>query len=202
MKHFISSMNRIKTAIILIASAFTASAQDSTQVAEPVGARLNPGGKPEWIFGLHGVVADDDGRTIKGIFDVSKGWNFNPYPSRVSVERSLNKDWRVEVAASYIKYAAGKLLNDVPSLSSQNSIVIDINAKYKALNFFHIHHDIFDPYTVSGIGFTYRSGLPNVKGTPTANLGLGCNFWLYKDFGLNVQTTGKFKILPKSSKPQ
>jgi len=192
-------MNRIKTAIILIASAFTASAQDSTQVAEPVGARLNPGGKPEWIFGLHGVVADDDGRTFKGLFDVSNAWNFNPYPSRVSAERSLNKDWRVEVAASYIKYAAGKLFNDSPLLSSQNSIIVDINAKYKALNFFGIHHDIIDPYTVSGIGFTYRTALTDMKAAPTVNLGLGCNFWLYKDFGLNIQTQAKFKILPKSS---
>ena len=198
MKLFISSMNRIKTAIILIASAFTATAQDSTQVAEPVGASLNPGGKPEWIFGIHGVVSDDDGQTFKGLFNVSQNWNFNPYPSRVSVERTLNKDWRIEAAVAYIKYAAGKVVNDNVLASSSAFIAIDVNAKYKVLNFFHIRHDIIDPYTVSGIGFAYRAALLK-KSSPTVNLGLGCNFWLYKDFGLNLQTTAKFKLNMGSS---
>lgn len=191
-------MKRFFSAIVLLAALLPVSAQDSTQVAEPVGARLNLAGKAEWIFGIHGVVVDDDGRTFKGLFDVAKGWNFNPYPSRISAERSINRDWRVEAAASYVKYAAGKLLNDVPTSSSSSCIVIDVNAKYKVFNFFHYKHDIIDPYTVSGVGFAYRNALIK-KSSPTLNLGIGCNFWLYEDFGLNVQTTAKFKLNPGSS---
>lgn len=186
-------MKKAFSTIFLLACFGTSIAQDSTQTAEPVGARLKAGGKPEWIFGLHGVVVDDDGRTFNGLFDVAKGWNFNPYPSRISAERSLDKDWRVEVAASYVKYAAGKILNEVSQNTSSSFIAVDINAKYKVFNFFDFKHDIIDPYTVSGLGFAYRNALLK-KSSPTLNLGIGCNFWLYEDFGLNVQTTAKFKL--------
>lgn len=190
-------MKTFFSTLALAACFFNLSAQDSTQTPEPVGSRLVAGGKPVWIFGIHGVVVDDDGRSFSGLFDVGNAWNFNPYPSRITVERTLDKAWRVEAAASYVKYSAGKLVNDNPIAANGNCIVIDANAKYD-LNEIFGESKIFDPYTVSGIGFTYRTAILK-KGTPTLNLGLGCNFWLYKDFGLNLQTTAKIKIIQGSS---
>jgi OmpA-OmpF porin, OOP family len=187
----------LAAAVMCAVSTLKVSAQDSTLITLPVEVKLNPMAKPEWIFGIHGVVADDDGRSFKGLFDVSGGWNFNPYPSRITAERTIIKDWRVEAAVSYIKYKAGKIVNDNPIMDPKPFVAIDLNAKYD-LNGLIGDTDIFDPYTVSGLGFTHRGAILK-SNAATINLGLGCNIWIYEGFGLNLQTTAKLKILPGTS---
>jgi hypothetical protein len=161
---------------------------------EPVVKRL----PAVWIFGIHGVVVDDDGETFKNLFNVSKSWQFLPYPTRISAERSLNKVWRVEAALAYSQYKAGKVVNDVTVMSTQPFVAFDINAKYD-LNGLFGETSVFDPYTVSGLGFTHRSALRKDKNAPTLNLGLGFNVWIYKGWGICLQTTAKFSLNPKSS---
>ena len=176
-------------------------AQDSTQVA-PNATGVEPGAKrmtPVWIFGIHGVVVDDDGELFKDLFAVSKTWHFLPYPTRISAERSLNKAWRVEAAAAYSKYQAGKTVNDMPAFGSQPFFALDVNAKYD-LNELFGETSVFDPYTVTGVGYTHRSALiAEKKNTPTVNLGLGFNVWIYKGWGVCLQTSAKVKLNFKSS---
>lgn len=147
---------------------------------------------------MHGVAVDDDGETFGKLFDMANSWNYLPYPSRVNVEMALDKSWRVEGALSYTQYKAGKEINDVPAASSNPFFAFDVNAKYD-LNSVFGETGIFDPYGVGGIGFTARPGITRTKNTPTANLGIGFNIWVYKGFGLQFQSTAKFKILPTSS---
>jgi hypothetical protein len=48
---------------------------------------------------------------------------------------------------------------------------------------------------MAGYGFTFRSGVNKSQtSTGTNNLGLGCNFWIYKGFGLSLQSVGKFAM--------
>jgi hypothetical protein len=197
----VKNLRLLLSGLFIISSAAIFSAQD-TNTSVPSANLQEPQlkGKPVWIIGIHGVVVDDDGETFKNLFNVGNSWNFLPYPTRLSVERSLDKRWRVEAAFAYTKYKTGVEINDVPATESKPVIIFDVNAKYD-LNSLFGETGIFDPYTVSGIGFTNRAGLgsEHKKATPTVNLGLGFNIWVYKGFGLCLQTTAKFKMIPKSS---
>jgi hypothetical protein len=173
-------------------------AQDSTMTPNPVFGRVLAFSKTEWIVGIHGTAIDDDGQWFKDLFAVSKSWNYLPYPTRATVEKRIKDDLSVEAALTYSKYKAGKNINDYIMPTSNPFFAIDFNGKYY-LGGLIGRNKYFDPYGLVGVGFTARPALTRTKSTPTGNFGLGCNFWLYKGFGLNIQTTAKVKILPKSS---
>jgi hypothetical protein len=150
-------------------------------------------GKLVWSVGVSGVVIDDDGEPFNNLFNVGDSWNFLPFPTRLNVDVAFNQHWSVEAALSYSQYKSGKVVNDLAITEDQMFVAFDANAKYH----FIAEPKIFDPYTVSGLGFTYRSGLQ--EQTPTVNLGLGVNIWFVKCFGINLQTSGKIKLNTKSS---
>jgi len=191
--------------LALILAVNSASAQDSTlatskDVEIPKGKKAKNkvnAQSPSWIFGIHGVVVHDNGEQFGNLFDISNSWHLLPYPTRISAEMSLNKAWRVEAAVAYSQYKAGKSVNEVPAEGTTPFVAFDVNAKYD-LNDVFGETSVFDPYTVSGLGFTHRSAIEK-KNTPTVNLGIGFNIWIYKAWGINLQTTAKFKLLPNTS---
>lgn len=154
--------------------------------------------KTVWTAGFHGVVVDDDGRPFKDLFNIKQSWNLLPFPTRLNLEGLIKNGWSVELTMAYSRYAAGKMLNNDIATNGGSFVAVDVNARYyrnKQIN----KAGRFDPYVAGGLGYTFRSALAQGQQCPTANIGLGFNFWFNRGLGLNVQSLAKFKMLPRSS---
>ena len=133
-----------------------------------------------FVFGLSEHIVIDNGKEYQFKFD-TKNWQLMPFPSKISAE-------------AYTSYKANKVVDNVALLKDHTFFASDFNIRY--------HFDIlfkatsfFDPYLMAGMGFTYRSGVnAGQTSSGTNNVGVGCNFWIYKGFGLNLQSVGKFAM--------
>lgn len=148
--------------------------------------------KTVWTAGISGVVIDDDAKPFKDLFNVKDNWNLLPYPTKLSLEGFIDKGISVEGAFTYMRLKAGKLTSDlnIPRPSPVTMLIFDANVKYD-LNELIGDTKAFSPYVVGGFGYTYR-GVTESKHAITGNFGLGFNIWVYKGFGLNVQSMAKF----------
>ena len=144
-----------------------------------------------WTFGLsaHNVV--DVGKEMSFPFN-TKGWNYLPYPTRVTVDGYFQKGWSFQTELAYSQYKVGNIMDKIAITKAGVYFGADFNVKL-AFSHFAKKEGWFDPYATVGVGYTYRSLAINTS-TPNNNLGLGCNFWIYKGFGLNLQAMGKFMM--------
>lgn len=150
--------------------------------------------KTVWTAGISGTVIDDDAKQFKDLFDVQNNWNFLYFPSKINFEAYIDKGFSVEAAFTYSQLKKGKFEGDknVPRKSNASLIAFDLNAKYN-LNELIGDTKAFSPYLIGGFGYTYRA-VEERKSAVTANFGLGFNVWIYKGFGLNVQSYAKFAL--------
>lgn len=150
--------------------------------------------KTVWTAGLSGVVIDDDAKPFKDLFDVKDNWNLLPFPTKVSLEGFIDKGISIEGAFTYARLKKGKIIGEDNFVRPSNvtMIIFDANAKYD-LNEVIGDTKAFSPYVVGGFGYTFR-GQTYTRNTVTANFGLGFNVWIYKGFGLNVQSMAKFGL--------
>ncbi len=167
-----------------------------------------------WIVGLgYNIVHDDAGKWFKNLFNTDKAWNIAPYALRVTCEKVLSKNdslskfkgWSVEFMAAYNQYGIGNYLVDqTPEIlvpKNYSLMSFDLHLKYDFNQLVNLNKliggsnakDIFQPYGTFGLGYTNRS-LPTHPNSATANLGLGFNVWVYKGFGVQVQSIAKFGL--------
>jgi outer membrane protein W len=171
------------------------------------------------VFGLSEHIVVDNGEEFKFKFD-TKNWQLMPFPSRITAEAYLKKGWSLQTEFAYTTYKANTIVDNVMQTKDNSFFSADLNIRYHFEALF-VHQNFFDPYLTAGYGYTYRSAVTKMQtSTGTNNLGLGCNFWIYKGFGLNLQSVGKFtmkggdksnylhhsigvvyKIMPLSGKP-
>lgn len=146
---------------------------------------------PTWILGIGGNVVDDDGSPFKHLFDVGSRWNLRPYPSRLTVERSLKHTFSVEGAFNFNQYKGSKIINGEVGQSG-----IFFSADVNLKNDFNKMVNMdgwFNPYVVYGAGLTYRT----VRSMPIGanlNVGFGFNIWVSRSFGINFQSIAKFGV--------
>lgn len=145
----------------------------------------------KWMFGLGWNVVDDNGEAFTKLFDYEGSWNYLYYPSRISVDRYLRKNWSWEAMAAYNEYTDSKLINDTTGLEGM-FISGDFHIKYSFSKMIGINW--FDPYISSGLGFTYREVRSDAI-TPTVNVAFGANFWFSKRWGMQIQTIGKLGLV-------
>lgn len=178
----------MKSAIVLILFAFYLSPLWSQPLAWM--------GKPKpykWLIGVSWNAVDDDGRGFCQAFDVAQTWNMPSYPTRLVVDRYFKKGLSAEFSGAYNRYLTGKLINDSTNRSGM-FLSFDLNAKY---SFYDLQSTTwFDPYVSLGVGITQRTAIPQVL-CPTVNVGAGVNLWIYKGFGVQLQTSGKFGLAGK-----
>lgn len=169
-----------------------------------------------WVVG-HGwnVVHDDAGKWFKNLFKVNEVWNATSYPLRFTCEKWLynkndssgsSRGWSVEFAGAYNRYGVGNILTDrgnpIKVTIPYQLFSFDLNAKYNFnklvdLNkLFGAKKEIFQPYGIMGLGYTYRT-LPAHPNTVNLNVGLGFNVWIYKDIGIQIQSQAKFGVKNK-----
>lgn len=142
-----------------------------------------------WTFGLSDHIVVDGGKETSFPFD-TKSWNYLPFPTRLTGDMYFMKGWSFQGELAYNQYKAGSIMDKVTISKKGTYVGFDVNSKF-AMSHWTNKQGWFDPYFTIGLGYTYRSLATN-KSTGNNNLGLGCNFWIYKGFGLNLQGVGKF----------
>jgi len=136
-----------------------------------------------WTVGFGGAIVHDGGDYIKNIT------NYTFYPATFTADKNLSiKGWSAQFSFSST------------SLQPHSFLSVDFGFKY---DFNNLIGDTkwFDPYSILGIGVTYRDLTLNhpkyeVNTRPTFNAGLGANLWLTKIMALNLQGQAKFTKNP------
>lgn len=143
-----------------------------------------------WTFGLSDHIVVDGGKELNFPFE-TKAWNYMPFPTRLTGEMYFMHGWSFQAELAYTQYKTGNILDNVAITKAGTYFGFDANAKYMMSHWTNIQNGWFDPYLTLGYGYTFRDLAKN-KSTANNNLGIGCNFWIYKGFGLNLQGLGKF----------
>jgi hypothetical protein len=146
-----------------------------------------------FVFGLSEHIVIDNGKEYQFKFD-TKSWNLLPFPSKISAEAFLKKGWSLGTEFAYTSYKANAIVDNVALLKDNTFFSGDFHIRYH-FDILYKTPSFFDPYLMTGMGFTYRSGVNKTQtSTGTNNIGVGCNFWIYKGFGLSLQSVGKFTM--------
>lgn len=153
--------------------------------------------KTPWTIGLSGHVVDDDGNPFKKLFDVSKGWNFLYYPSRLTIDGYYQAGFSFQTEFAYTQYKVSKRINNETNTSVGTFFSSDVHVKFD-LNELMGQTNWFDPYVIGGYGFTLRSAEKKPM-TATSNIGLGSNLWVFENLGFNLQTMAKFAMVQGTS---
>ena len=149
----------------------------------------------KWMLGVHWSVIEDDGNQLGDLFNVASSWNYQYYPTKLSLDRYLRYGWSLEASATYNTYLPGKRVNDTTGLASI-FFCADVNGKYSLYNLYAPRMRWIEPYFTFGLGYTFRSSAAVAPHVPTLNLGLGFNVWFHKNVGLQIHTNGKLGLWP------
>ena len=143
--------------------------------------------KPKWILGFGVNFIDNSATDQDQYFNISNQWNYIPSVSKVSAERLLSDQFSIEGAAYLNNLSSNKMQNGKNITKDQNYFGFDLNGKlYFGKAVFNL--PAFDPYLVAGFGYNSVGDTSN----QSSNFGLGFNYWLKSNFGLRLQTMGKY----------
>lgn len=144
----------------------------------------------KWQFGIGWNAVDDDGRGFCQAFDVQQSWNIPVFPSRFMVDRYLKYGLSVEFAGAYNEYTENKLIN---GMTGQSGLFLsgDLNCKFSFYQLLQIQW--LDPYASLGIGGTHRDAYDQTF-VGTLNASVGVNFWVYRNWGIQLQSSGKLGV--------
>jgi OOP family OmpA-OmpF porin len=143
--------------------------------------------KPKWIIGFGANFIDNTATKDGQYFNASKQWNYIPTVSKVSVERLLTDQFSIEGVVAINTLSSSVMQNGNFISEDVNYLGFDLNGKFyfgKAL--FDV--PAFDPYLVAGFGLNKVDDTSN----QSSNFGLGFNYWFKPNFGLRLQTMGKY----------
>lgn len=200
-------MKNLKTALIvaILGLSLSSNAQCSRWLYQ-FNAQMR---QTPWIIGGGWNVIDDDGRPFKKVFDVNKGWNIPAYPSRLAVEKILDKEngWSVELGLTYNRHASGNYINSPTEnvLGNRMLFAVDLAAKYDFNKLYDLNalmfgeQEVFQPFAHMGFAYTYRAIGPLFapRNAVTLNLGLGFNVWIYEGWGIQIQSLSKISMASK-----
>jgi hypothetical protein len=172
------------TAFLMLVGKTSVFAQDASLTVpkekKSVGTWLT---KTPWQVGIGMNLIDDNEKTntIGPIKDLA--WS----PFKFTLEKALVKGWNLQLAFSSTSY------------NPHNFLAIDVNGKYDLNNLIG-DTKWFDPYGLVGLDYSYRdytqwteNVIKNVSSTNKIgfNAGLGANFWLFPNVGIQTQAVAK-----------
>ncbi len=128
-------------------------------------------------------------------------WQGYKFPSAVSVGRVLNPSFNLIGQFGISKLELDRMQSIGQPLSSDKFWTGDLNVAYKFANGYILKEDCwFDPYIYLGLGV---SGIKDKSVDKTTYFkqvtGVGFNFWLTQNVGLNFQGAYDYMIAPKLS---
>jgi len=172
------------TAFLMFAGTTSIFAQDTTAAAPKEKKSLATWlTKTPWQVGIGMNLIDDNDNTksFGSLRDIT--WS----PFKFTLEKALVKGWDLQLAFSSTSY------------NPHNFLAIDVNGKYDLNNLIG-ETKWFDPYALVGLDYSYRDytelKVNEVKGVSSTNkigfnAGLGANFWLFPNVGIQTQAVAK-----------
>lgn len=154
-----------------------------------VAQEKNPNVKSKWIVGFGANFIDNTATKDNQYFNAPKQWNYLSSVSKLSLERILSDQFSIEGNLAINKLSADKMQNGGSISENQIYMGLDLNGKfYFGKSLFKC--PFFDPYIVAGFGINKVGEVTN----HTPNYGFGFNLWFNPNFGLRLQTLGKYGI--------
>lgn len=145
--------------------------------------------KSSSIFGLGFNIVDDSGDVFDELFSVGEQWNFVPYPSRLSIERSTKSGFGFGAIGSYNKYQVGNTIDGRVNAEETTYLAIDGRVTFD-LNKLYAESSWFDPYVGVGAGYTDA----NNQSRGTYNAVVGFRTWISDRWGLDFSSSGKWAM--------
>lgn len=177
------ALKSISLSLLTLATVYTTTGQTIAQKIK----------NTTFVFGLHEHIVVDNGKEYQFKFD-TKNWQLTPFPSKITAEAYLKKGWGLQTELAYTNYKVNSTVDNLVQKKDNTFFSADFNIRYHFETLF-LKQSFFDPFLTAGYGFTYRSAVHvSQTSTGTSNLGLGMNFWIYKGFGLSLQSVGKFAL--------
>ena len=156
-----------------------------------------------WVFGIGWNVIDDNGKKEMSSMDLHYSMNGLSYPTSIRVEKGLNSGFSGVFTASYNKYEGRKEINSGRrTVESSTVTALDLSMKFDFNHLFDLNTKVFnfnegtlDCYMLLGIGYTMRDSVAAYVGNAAnANVGVGLNLIAFKNFGVNLEATGRFGL--------
>ncbi|MEX0273575.1 MAG: OmpA family protein [Flavobacteriaceae bacterium] len=147
-----------------------------------------------WMVGLGYNFVDDSGDVFNNLFSFGEQWNTVVFPSRISLGRYFKNGLGLEAIGTYNKYKEGKLVDGVVLTEDRDYYAIDARLSYD-LNEIIGQTAWFDPYVGIGVGYTDA----NNQGRGTYNAVLGFRTWLSDRWGLDFNSSGKWRMGDKGT---
>lgn len=141
------------------------------------------------IFGLGFNFVDDSGDVFDELFNVGSQWNYVPYPSRLSFERSTKSGLGFGAIGTFNKYKVGNIIDGVVNPEETTYLAIDSRITYD-LNKLYGEASWFDPYVGAGIGYTDANNISR----GTYNAVVGFRTWISDRWGLDFSSSGKWAM--------
>lgn len=141
------------------------------------------------MFGLGFNIVDDSGDVFDELFSVGSQWNYVPYPSRLSFERSTKSGLGFGAIGTYNKYKVGNIIDGVVNAEETTYLAIDGRVTYD-LNKLYAETSWFDPYIGVGAGYTDA----NNQSRGTYNAVVGFRTWISDRWGLDFSSSGKWAM--------
>ncbi|WP_457616642.1 OmpA family protein [Lutibacter sp.] len=116
-------------------------------------------------------------------FNLNNHYNYVTAPTKLTIGRYINKNFNVVLSASINKITQW---GNVKLDNSLSYFQTDINFNYDLNNVIG-ETSWFDPYVIIGGGVNIIGS----KSSPAFNGGLGTKLWVYKNWGVNIQTEYK-----------
>lgn len=141
----------------------------------------------KWTIGLGANFIDNTSTLNNEFLNTSRQWNYIPAVSLFSVERSFSDKLSLASTIAMNVISSGKLQNGESISEDVNYYGLDVNGKFFFDDYF-VDQSVVDSYVVAGFGLNSADDFVN----QTANFGLGLNLWFQPNFGLRIQTLGKY----------
>jgi hypothetical protein len=145
-----------------------------------------------WMFGLSWVLTDDDGEAYNPF--LIENLHSHLFPSKITIDKYIYNGWSAETVLAYSTYNPQKTTNDQDSISG-SLFSMDFHGKYSFYKL--LNSGVIDPYVTSGLGISIRNNNDeNAKAlNPTLNIGLGLNFWITQNIGIQLNSTAKIGMI-------
>ena len=172
-----------KTCFLILMSFITLST-----VAQVNDDMIEPG--DHWTFGLGMNIVDNDGFQINQPFN-TKEWNFS-YPLQFTAERKWSTLLATSVSLSFNNLDENTLQDGLYPTEDLIYVAFDLNGQlyFDHFIFETTRNDWFEAYAIVGLG------MPVIDNTVNGsfNTGLGFNFWFSDNWGVRLQSVGKFSF--------
>ncbi len=147
----------------------------------------------KWTIGLGANFIDNTSTDNNQFLNSSRQWNYISSVSLLSVERSFSEKLSLASSIAMNVISSKKIQNGTTIAEDVNYYGLDVNGKF-FFDDFIVKQSVIDSYVVLGLGINSVDDVTNQSG----NFGLGLNFWFQPNFGLRLQTLGKYGFEQKT----